>query len=313
MPLHLADFALERNLPDRYCRALMEMRFDVLTEPVTPAVAARLIQMRLRLLLPESKRHLLELEGQPSWDRLQVLFPRLMFESNRGQDEDLVAAATLVDILVRFSTRPERDMKHPQFIEVNSFARVCGYLRLPAAAPQMKVVEQDVGLYDFCKFCWLPALSRGLCQFHSMRSLPIEPPNRQPVCALVTFKTAKRFRPAFEKKTVTLATAEELAFHNSEFAMQILLPMSGLRLWLEDRRPTLARLIGAPRSSPDTTVLSDLLAALYGVRGADLKAALGPAVHLLTPVTLRAEAWLAAWHERPTWGGARRSRPEGSM
>ena len=242
MPLHLADFALRRNLPDPYRRVLMEMRFDVLSEPVTPALAARLIQARLRPLLPESQRALLDFERQPSWSRLHVLFPKLVFESNRGQDEDLVAAATVVDILVRFSTRPHREITFPQFIELNSFTRVCGYLRVPVSAPPlMQVVEQDVGLYDFCKFCWLPAIARGICQFHSLRMLPLEPPNQQPVCALMALKTAKRFRSAFEKKTLALTTTEELAFHNSDFATQILVPISGLRLWLGERRPHLAR------------------------------------------------------------------------
>jgi len=59
---------------------------------------------------------------------------------------------------------------------------------------------------------------------------------------------------------------------------------------------------------PDTHALADLVATLYGAQGAAVAQAIGGAVYLLTPVTTRAEGWLAAWAAKPRWGGARRQR-----
>lgn len=57
---------------------------------------------------------------------------------------------------------------------------------------------------------------------------------------------------------------------------------------------------------PDSRALNDLLAVLYGEAAPGVAEAIAGAVHLLTPITVRAEAWLCAWEDRPSWGGARR-------
>lgn len=133
------------------------------------------------------------------------------------------------------------------------------------------------------------------------------PANGQPFCGGISLKQGQRLRPAFDKQVLALTTKEELELHDSNFVAPILLPPSGLRSWLKERRPTLAALVGeAAASMPDTHALADLLASLYGVHGGATAEAIGGAVHLLTPVTTRAEAWLTAWATRPRWGGSRR-------
>lgn len=115
-------------------------------------------------------------------------------------------------------------------------------------------------------------------------------------------------RPDFERRLLALTTVEELAFHDSDFVTPILLPPSGLRDWLVQRRTVLATVVGPAATMPDMHALTDLLGALYGQRGPTVARAIGGAVYLLTPVTVRAEAWLSARVSRPRWGGARQRR-----
>lgn len=302
MPLYLEDV---EAWPERHRAVLVMAAAVVGTQPVNPAMAMELIRTLVAPLLSTEHAALLEVEGQPSWQRVYFLYPKLMFESRQGQDADAVSAATIIRILVRHTTRPPREPDFPSFVEIASFARVCGYLGLPVAAPVLEVAGSSLNLFAFCRYCWLPEVSRGVCQFHSTKTLPIAPPNGQPVCAIATLKQVQRLRENFEKRLQALATAEELAFHDSDFVAPILLPPSGLRGWLMQRRPHLAALVGPAATMPDMHALSDLLATLYGVRGPVVARGLGGAVHLLTPVTVRAEAWLSAQANRPRWGGAR--------
>jgi hypothetical protein len=302
MPLYLEDI---ESWPERYQFLLPVIAAAVGSQPVNPAMAMELIRTLLAPLLPESQAALIELDGQPSWHRIHFLFPKLMFESRQGEDADLVSVATIIYILVRNTTRPSRELPFPPFVEVSSFAQVCGYLGLPVATPPVEFAGSATDLYSFCRYCWLPEISHGVCQFHTTKALPIAPLNGQPVCGTTTLKQAQRLRLDFEARLTALATSEALAFHDSDFVAPILLPPSGLRDWLVQRRPALATLVGPAATMPDMHALTDLLATLYGTRGPAVARAIGGAVHFLTPVTIRAEAWLSAWASRPRWGGAR--------
>jgi hypothetical protein len=302
MPLYLEDIA---SWPPRHESVLPEMALAIGSQPVNPATAMEVIRTFVAPLLSPAHAALLELEGQPSWKRIHFLFVKLMFESDRGKDIDVVSAARIVEILFKHTTRPARELPFPQFIEISSFTRVCGYLGLPVAAPIIEVAGESRDLHSFCKYCWLPEVSHGVCHFHSTKALPIALPGEAPLCATATIKKAQRLRPEFDKQVLALTTQEELSFHDSDFAAPILFPPSGLRSWLKERRPGLAALMDDARSTPDMHALDDVLAALYGPWASAVADAIGGAVHLLTPVTLRAEGWLTAWSARPQWGGAR--------
>jgi hypothetical protein len=306
MPIFLVDVQTAGALPVAFQHALLRMAVDVKSEPVTPARALQLLRSRVAPLLPNEHRTLLDSQGQPSWERLRMLIAKIAFASGGGQDETLLAAATLVEIVVRYSTRPHREVPDSDFAEVSSFVRVCGYLLVPRGGPQRRLIEMGIGLHQFCQYCWLPALARGVCRFHSVASKQIALPGGRPFCGSMRLKTAQRLKEVFDEKVLSLASSEEMAFHQSGFALPFLLPPSGLRTWLEERRPRLSALIDPPGEQIDEGALPSLLAVLYGEQAGEVADSIGAAVHVLTPVTLRAEAWFAAWLERPTWGGARR-------
>src|SRR5687768_15139909 len=89
MPLYLEDID---TWPERYRFVLPVIAALVGEQPVNPAMAMELIRTLLAPLLPESQAALVELDGQPSWQRIHFLYPKLMFESRRGEDADLVSA-----------------------------------------------------------------------------------------------------------------------------------------------------------------------------------------------------------------------------
>lgn len=303
MPLYLEDV---ETWPERYQFVLPLMALGIGGQPVNPAMAMELIRTFVAPILAEQHAALLEPEGQPSWQQIHFMYAKLVFESNRGADVDVLSAASIIDILFKHTTRPARELTFPRFVEVSSFRRVCGYLGLPMAEPTVEFGEGPRQLYAFCKYCWLPEVSHGVCHFHSTRTLPLAPAKGQPPCGITSLKQGQRLRAAFDSQVLALATKEELALHDSNFVAPVLLPPSGLRSWLKDRRPALAALVGEGTSKPDTHALADLLATLYGARGGAAAQAIGGAVYLLTPVTTRAEGWLTAWAAKPRWGGARR-------
>lgn len=99
MPLYLEDI---EAWPERYRFALPLIAALVRAQPVNPAMAIELIRTLLGPLLPESQAALLDLDGQPTWQRIHFLYPKLMFESRQREDADPVSVATLV----RHTTRP---------------------------------------------------------------------------------------------------------------------------------------------------------------------------------------------------------------
>lgn len=302
MPLYVEDFE-PLSLPHVYMGALMAMAEAIGKQPVNPGMALKLLQAFVRPLVPEEHRAMFDLGGQASWQRVRMLYPKLAFASFEGQDKGVLAAARLVDLMVRHTAKPPRELDFPRFVEVSSFTRICGYLGLPVTSPCPRIALRDLQLHEFCKYCWLPARSHGVCGHHS--SLRPGEKSQVPTCAVATLKQAQRLREAFEQRLIRLITAEELAFHDSEFAEPVLLPPSGLATWLEMRRPALARAIRRMRPEPDSRALSDLLTVLYGEAASEVGAAVAGGVYLLTPITARAEAWLCAWEDKPGWGGAR--------
>lgn len=299
MPLYLEDVA---SWPQRYDFVLPAMALVIGAQPVNPAMAMELIRTFVAPILSERHAALLEPEGQPSWQRIHSMYAKLVFESNQGADADVVSAATIIDILCKHTTKPPRELTSPQFVEVSSFTRVCGYLGLPISQPRVGFGDGPCELYSFCRYCWMPVVSHGVCHLHSTKALPLAPAEGQPLCGTSSLKQGQRLRPAFDKQVLALATKEELALHDSNFVAPVLLPPSGLRNWLKERRPALATLLGEAASMPDTHALADLLGTLYGVQGGAVAEAIGGSVYLLTPVTTRAEGWLAAWAAKTALG-----------
>jgi hypothetical protein len=56
----------------------------------------------------------------------------------------------------------------------------------------------------------------------------------------------------------------------------------------------------------EVRLLPALLQVMYGDKGVDVAQAIGGSVHLLTPATARAEAWICTWEGRASRGGQRR-------
>jgi hypothetical protein len=304
MPLYLEDV---ESWPQKYNFIPVAMALEVGAHPVNPATAMELIRTFVAPIIPSQHAALLEPEGQPSWRQIHFMHAKLVFESNQGTDLDVLSAATIIDILFKHTTKPPRELAFPRFVEVSSFTRACSYLGLPMTEPAVDFGDGHRELYAFCKYCWLPQVSHGVCHFHSTKTLPIAPGKSMPLCGTTSLKQGQRLRTAFDDQVLALTTKEELALHDSNFVAPILLPLSGLRSWLRDRRPTLAALVGEATAMPDTHALADLLATLYGARGGAAAAqAIGGAVYLLTPITTRTEGWLTAWQTKPRWGGPRR-------
>lgn len=302
-PLYFDDFE-PLALPHAYMQALMDMGRAIGDEPVNPGTALKLLRAFIRPLVPDQYRQAFDLDGHASWERIHMLYPQLAF-AGQGKDKALLAAATVVDRLVRHTTRPARDFEFPKFLEVSSFTRISKILRLPVANPSVGVGARELRLYEFCKFCWQPARSYRVCQYHSTKQEDTQGA-LSPACAGATLKQVQRLRESFDRHVAQIVSAEEWEFHGSEFGAPVLLPASGLLAWLHERRPVLAQAVQDPTYAAEDAALMKMLSVLYGDAAGAVASAIGGAVHLLTPVTARAEAWLTAWQTRPRWGGARR-------
>lgn len=302
MPLYVDDFD-PNPMPLAYQQALIQCASAIGAQAANPALAMQVLRGFLLPLLPLQHRPLLEVGGQASWDRLWILYAHLAAAS-RGDDEDLIAAAQLVKLLVRHTTRPPREIEFPPHLELSSFARMAASLELPVVPPIAEVAGSDLRLYNFCKFCWLPQRARGVCSFHSTRASS-QQPGAAPKCTLAPHKLVQRLRPDFERLLNALLSAEEWHFHDSGFAAPVMLPPSGIGAWLRERRPFLAAEASRMLGQMDAVLPLHLLRVLYGDAAQEVAQVVGGAVYLLTPITARAEAWLQAWDARANWGGRR--------
>jgi hypothetical protein len=301
LPLYL-DHLPPEWLPEAHWRALHAAAAQVGEAPVNPATALQLIRGFLTPLVPDTHLHLLTVHGQPSWDRMRIAYADLAVAS-AGSNVELLAAARFVDLLIRHSANPAREVVFPPHVEVASFARVAKYLGLPFVDPEFVMQGAAARLFSFCRYCWCPAAAHGVCVFHSTRSLPQKTGTALPFCAGSSVKQARRMAASFQNNVNALVTSEELTFHDSDLSGAILLPPSGLRVWLQEHRPSLDRLLGA--AMPGERVLGELLGVLYGNNAGAVASAIGGCVYLLTPVSARAEAWIDAWQDRAGWGGQR--------
>lgn len=302
MPLYLDD-AVPPPMPRAFLDVLLDCHSLIGEESVNPAMAIGLLRERLRPLLPDVHKPLFDLRGQTSWDSLWILYANLAAASG-GTDKQLMASAAVVSILVQHTTQPPREVEFPSHLELASFARMATVLGLPKAHPHVGKKGVATPLYAFCRYCWLPQRSRGVCEHHSTSSKPVDKFGA-PACAVATHKQVQRLRPAFEKELTRLVSTEEWQFHESEFGSAVMLPLSGLSNWLKERRPALALLLEADGRPGEARFLPALLHVMYGTEGTEVAQAIGRSLHLLTPITARAEAWLCAWRGRGSWGGQR--------
>lgn len=302
MPLYLDD-AVPPPMPRAFLDVLLECHKSVGKEAMNPAMVIGLLRERLLPLVPDEHKPLFDLRGQTSWDSLWILYAKLATASG-GTDKQLVASAAVVSIFVRHTTRPPREVEFPAHLELASFARMADVLGLPMAHPHVGAQEVAAPLYAFCRYCWLPQRSRGVCENHSTNSTSRDQEGG-PVCAIANQKQVQRLRPAFEKELSRLVSVEEWQFHESEFSLAVMVPPSGLGSWLKERRPALSMQLEADGRKGEVRLLPALLQVLYGHKGGDVAQAIGGSVHLLTPATARAEAWLCAWNMKGKWGGQR--------
>lgn len=301
MPLYLDD-TVTPPMPSEFLQALLNCDAEIGQQPVNPAMVIRLLRTHLSPLLPDEHKHVLDVCGQTSWDSLWTVYAHLA-SASEGVDKKLRASADLTSILLRNTTRPPRTIEFPTHLEVVSFVRMATRLGLPVANPRISVRTVDLSIYSFCRYCWMPQSARGLCRHHSSQAEKGQ--TISPLFALATPKKVQRLRPQFEKQLLRLVSAEEWEFHDSGSAAAIMLPPSGLGDWLKQRRPALAQLMEVGEPSKDNRSLSQLIAILYGDLGPPVAKTIGGSVHLLTPITARAEAWLCAWQGRAGWGGSR--------
>ena len=218
MPLYLDD-AVPPPMPRAFLDVLLDGYTSFGEEAVNPAMVIGLLRERLLPLLPDVHKSLFDLRGQTSWDSLWILYANLATASG-GTDKQLVASAAVVSIFVRHTTRPTREVEFPAHLELASFARMADLLGLPKAHPHVGAQEVATPLYEFCRYCWLPQRSRGVCENHSTNTTSRDKKGG-PVCAVATHKQVQRLRPVFEKELSRLVSAEEWQFHESEFSLAV--------------------------------------------------------------------------------------------
>lgn len=288
MPIHLEDVTAPA-LPTVLMDALLRIADAAIGRAVTPGVAMELLRAHLAPSLPPHCAGLFAKKGQPSWDRLSIIYAELLALS-RGEDTTLVGAAFVVDVVWRHSARPARELVF-KTVDVSSFLRMAGYAKLAVASVVRLPSGVEVELLRFCKYCWRPARSgAGVCSVHGLHDS---------ANAIADYKRAQRLRLGFERELLALATSEELEFHNSGFAAAVFFPHSEPESWLATRRPALAHAIG---SDGDVNV-ERLVEFLFG--SDQLMPLFIGQPYMLTPVTLRAEAWLRALRKKGSWGGHR--------
>lgn len=289
MPIYLEDVTAPA-LPQAHMAALLRIADAAIGKVVTPAVAMRLLREHLGPIVSADARKLVEAHGQARWDHLQVIYADLLALSE-GSDRALVATAFVVDVVWRHSTRPARTAAPQHSVDVASFLRICGYARLIVPSKVQLPSGRSIEPLRFCRFCWrITREGAPVCTQHTMG-------RHVEAHSVAEYKHAQRLRPLFEREIVELATREELQFHESEFTAAVFTPREDVVAWLAARRPRLAVAIAA-----DGQPLNALLVYLGCP---ELSPLFRDQPHLLTPMTLRAEAWLRALASKGSWGGKR--------
>lgn len=294
MPLYLED--LPTGVYSYPMVAVLKMiALDVEDKPVNPATAAELIRHFVALMVPPEHRGLLNVQGQPTWDKVESIQHELAIAAHEHQLEELVQAYVVVDLVYHHTTRPPREKRPAETVEVASFLRMLGYARLGSVSRGAVVNGREVDLLKFCKYCWRPAASAALvCRFHSVQK-------RGDAAAAALYKQAQRLQRSFEALVNRLGTDAELAFHDSEFTSPVFFPASGANEWLALHRPKLHEAL--TKAGLSSWTLAQLCGYLYDDEGVAHQLLDRP--QILTPVTLRAEAWVSAMIAKPKWGGAR--------
>lgn len=311
MPIYLDNFSI--NLPREFDMALRKIALEVDRKAVNPAIAITLLKKYVAPLIAPQHRQLLDIQGQPTWTKLHWCYPKMIFASERGTDVDLLAAATIVRVVFENSTAPSREFSFPKFLEVSSFRRMADYVNLPHQPSTGYLHNKQVDFLEFCKYCWRPSVKNsGICVAHSSNTRSVEYSTALGEES-VKYKKAQRLRPAFEIQVNKLVASEELAFHNSNFVLQVFFPKDSMSDWIKTRRPCLAAKVSTKRvdTVADQQFLKNLWSALYGE--SSVPALIQDMPQLLTPITLRAEAWLRAEFDHPKWGGERNGASKKSV
>lgn len=297
MPLYLEDLPTDTySYP--MVAVLKMIALDVEDRPINPATAAELIRHFVGWMISPEHHKLLAIEGQPTWDKIEFIGFQLAIASDELKLEELVEASVVVDLVYHHSTRPARERKPNETVEVASYLRMRGYAKLGIGSRHAVVDGRQFDLLKFCKYCWRPATSAAMvCLFHSAQK-------RGNATAAAEYKQAQRLQRTFEMLVNRLGTSEELGFHDSEFTSPVFFPATDADQWLALRRSKLLQALSEAGIARCT--LSELCAYLYGDEGVALQLVDRP--QILTPVTLRAEAWLTALQVKPKWGGARTPR-----
>lgn len=291
MPIYLSEVTAP-DLPTPVMDALVTIANAAIDRVVTPGIAMELTRSHLLPVMPERAHALFAPRGQPRWDSLVVLYAELI-ELSEGADATLLAGAFVVDVVWRHSTRPPREMRAEHGVDAASFLRMAGYAKLVVPTTVRMPSGVHVEPLRSCRYCWRPPrLQASVCAVHSVHGAS-DP------AAVALYKHAQRMRGAFERSVIAIGSREELEFHDSEFEAPVFFPRTGQAQWLAQRRPLLHSVAKLGEADP----LRDLVVHLFG--NDELMPLYAEQPHLLTLVTLRAEAWLQAESEKGSWGGKR--------
>jgi len=296
MPIYLEDFDAP-EMPEPFINALLAIGNATIGRPVTPGIAIDLLRKHLAPMLHEGLRPLFHEKGQPSWHSIHWLYGHLLFASDQGSELEMTSAAYVVEAVFRHSRRPARELRFPATPEVDSFERMARLAGRTLPARNCIIAAENIDLLRFCKYCWRPAWNSAavVCVDHSAaRQLEVK-------ANAAGYKQAQRLRPAFEIRVGRIASKDEWEFHESDFKADVFFPMEGAFAWLRARRPHLFEAL-----QRDQSAASDIERVVrYLYDGQVQTAEMTQRAILLTPVTLRAEAWLQALADKSRWGGAR--------
>lgn len=309
MPLYLEDVPPQTVLSlseQPIISALNTIALAAGKSPVSPSNAWRFALKHLKPLL--STEHHAAFDGRygMGWDALSIAYADLACRS-MGRDVFLMDMATAVNVLYRHTTRPPRENLAMPLLEVTYFHQMSDCLK-PTVRPLTGTdIERNAAVFRFCMSCWRASNpNRILCSEHAFVKVDGTVKVSGVIGKEASTPTSRRKQAARQKSQFDavireMTTNEVLEFHNSNFAADVLFPISGRCDWFARRRPNVWRLLtDAEMAITDRNVVPLLLKLLHNPPGRNesvrrvydgVNQILLSQPELIWPMVLRAEAW----------------------
>jgi len=310
MPLYLERSAIHTGFSPPVAEAMLKIAAAMESKAVTPSLAARLIKDHLLPLIPEEHRDVFKLGKPVSWDDIHHVFPTLVF-AGEGKHRRLTEVGAAVKFIWEHTKSPPREFVFQNSIEITYFFQMCSHLNLQVE--HLRYLDSGaIDLFHFCKYCWRQAVpERAICPVHMVGSKHAGSDQ-----GFLQYKEARRQQPIFETLLNRILTRETMAFHESGFTEQILLPESGIKEWLALRRPHIRDTLALEwEEVSDDAIVGLLLDTLHNAGEMafsmqhayrQINATISSHQVMIWPMLLRAEAWLEARNTlRAAWGGPR--------